>query len=54
MPRTKKLPVGAKPRVCPDCKKAFRRPLTDREYQNALRIHMEASLKHGKIGGASA
>ena len=45
----KTIPIGAVHRSCPTCGHTFRRPLTDGEFRNDLRIHEETSEKHKRI-----
>jgi hypothetical protein len=45
MPRRKKLPIGAVPRVCLKCGQHFR-PMTDLEWEHNRRQHELGSRKH--------
>jgi hypothetical protein len=45
----KTIPVGAVHTSCPKCGHTFRRPLTDAEFRNDIRIHEENSEKHKRI-----
>jgi hypothetical protein len=45
------IPVGAVHPCCPKCGHSFKRPLTDAEFRNDLRIHEETSEKHKRIVG---
>jgi hypothetical protein len=45
------IPVGAVHRSCPKCGHTFRRPLTDAELRNDLRIHELTSEKHKRVVG---
>jgi hypothetical protein len=47
-------PVGAVHRGCPKCGHTFRRPLTDAELRNDLRIHELTSEKHKRIVSKNA
>jgi hypothetical protein len=43
------IPKGAVHRACPTCGHNFRRPLTDAEFRNDIRIHELTSEKHKRI-----
>jgi hypothetical protein len=42
-------PADAVHRGCPKCGHKFRRPLTDAEFRNDIRIHEETNEKHKRI-----